>query len=298
MTQLRQFAIEDSADRELFSENEVSQLRLATTVRLCNLPLFNQGAIKLLTIASGDDGAMAEFETVFRSDPGLAAELLLLANSAAFGFRARIPSIGRALQFLGLERSRSLVSRIAMSFYLRTSSRKEVQAVWSHSIATAVIAEHLGEAGGWSMPMLFTAGLLHDVGTLGLFLTSRGQYPELIALKLADAEEARRIETILWGVSHTEAGALLADAWGFPASLRRCIRDHHGNVSASDDPLLSVVQQACRFASYLGYAEPFVATYGRTKDATAALPDDLARRPEFAPELLRDLITTQMALSS
>ena len=293
MTQMGQFTMEDSADREPFSENEISQLRVTTTVRLCNLPLFNQGAIKLLTIASADDGAMAEFETVFRSDPGLAAELLLLANSGAFGFRARISSIGRALQFIGLERSRSLASRIAMSFYLRTSSRKEVQAVWSHSIATAVLAEHIGVVTGRPMPILFTAGLLHDVGTLGLFLTSRGQYPELIALKLADVEEASRIETLLWGVSHTEAGAVLADAWGFPASLRRCISDHHGDVSASDDPLLSVVQLACGLASSLGYAEAFVAAGGRT----AVLPPDLARRPELAPELLQDLITTQMALS-
>src|ERR1035441_10623183 len=102
MTQMGQFTLEDSADREPFSENEISQLRVTTTVHLCNLPLFNQGAIKLLTIASADDGAMAEVETVFRSDPGLAAERLLLANSAAFGFRARIPRIGRPSQWTAM----------------------------------------------------------------------------------------------------------------------------------------------------------------------------------------------------
>src|ERR1019366_8723615 len=40
MTQMGQFTMEDSADREPFSENEISQLRVTTTVRLCNLPLF------------------------------------------------------------------------------------------------------------------------------------------------------------------------------------------------------------------------------------------------------------------
>jgi len=298
MAPLGQFTTEDSAHRQPLSENELLQLRVTTTIRLCNLPLFNQGAIKLLTVASENDGAMAEFEAVFRSDPGLAAELLLLANSALFGFRTKIPSIEQALRFLGLELSRSLVSRIAMSFYLRTSSRKEFQAVWSHSIATAALAEHIGAASGRSMSMLFTAALLHDVGTLGLLLTSQGQYPELIAMKLVDVEEAARIETLLWGVSHTEAGALLADTWGFPDSLRRCISDHHGIVGATEDPLLSVVQLACGLASSLGYPEALLAAGGRNEDPTAVLPPYLARRPDFAPERLHDLITVQMARSS
>ena len=292
------FELENAEFGEPLTEVEASQRRAAATSRLCNLPLFSRGAIRLLTIASDDDGAVAEFEEVFRSDPGLAAELLLFANSAQFGFQARISSIGHALSVLGLERARSLASRIAMSFYLRASSRKEVQVVWSHSIATAVLAEHIAAAKGCSKPMLFTAALLHDLGSLGLLLTSQSSYPELIALKLVDVRESARIETVLWGLNHAEAGGILADTWGFPSSLRRCMSEHHGHVNASEDPLLHVVQLACLLASSLGFPEVFASAGAHTQGPTAVLPPELVDRPEFGLARLHELIAAQIAPSN
>ena len=117
---------------------------------------------------------------------------------------------------------------------------------------------------------------------------------KLIALKFVDAGEAAACETALWGIGHTEAGAFLADTWGFPESLRRCITDHHGQVSASDDPLLHVVQLACGLATSLGYPEA-VAVTGLSESPTPLLPPDLIRRPDFAPERLHKLIANQLA---
>lgn len=282
-------------EQEPLTEEDIARLRAATTRRLGNLPLFNRSALKLLTIASDDDNAVASFEAVFRSDPGLAAEVLIVANSAEFGYWGRISSIEEALLVLGLDRARSLASRIAMSFYLRASSRKEVQAVWSHSVATAALAEHVASAGARPAPSAFTAGLLHDVGNLGLLLTSQRACPELIALKFVDAPEAAAFETTLWGIGHTEAGAFLADTWGFPESLRRCIADHHGEVGASDDPLLHVVQLACGLATSLGYPEA-VAVTGQADGPVPLLPPDLIRRPDFAPERLHELVAKQLVL--
>jgi HD-like signal output (HDOD) protein len=292
---MEEFRLEDPVIRPPLTEAEISRRRAATTSGLCHLPLFNQGAIKLLSIVSDDDQATADFEAVFRSDPGLAAELLLVANSAEFGFQARISSIRHALSVLGLERTRSLAARIAMSFYLRTSSREEVRAVWSHSIASAVLAEHIAAANALPTPGLYTAALLHDIGSLGLLLTSTSQYPELVALKLVDLQEANSIDTMFWGLSHMDAGILLADTWGFPTSLRRCISGHHGHVSASDDPVLNVVQLACRLAGCLGYPEVFLGADEKPEGPTAVLAEALPRRPEFTAERLQELISKQMA---
>ena len=181
-----------------------------------------------------------------------------------------------------------------MSFYLRSSSRQELRAVWSHSVATAVLAEHIVAVTAWSSPGFYTAGLVHDVGSPGLLLTSYDRYAGLIALKLVDVEEAARIERALFGVSHAEAGAFLADTWGFPAPLRRCISDHHGNVREADDLLLYVVQLACRLASSLGFPEAFVMPGQRTEDPMEVLPPDLGRPPEVSMQRLQDLIAAHM----
>lgn len=279
----------------LQSEEEIERRRVVTTNRLCNLPLFSQGAMKLLAIAIDDEGAKADFEDVFRSDPALASELLLLANSVEFGFRARISSIGHALMLLGLERTRSLASRIAMSFYLRSSTRKEVRTVWSHSVATAILAEYIVTLIAAPAPLFYTAALVHDVGSLGLLLTSHEQYAELIALKLVEHQAAIRIERTLFGLSHADAGGVLADHWGFPPALRRCMSDHHGQVSEFDDLLLNIVQVSCRLASALGFAEAFVDPSQRLENPIDVLPPDLRHRSEFSPERLYQLLATKMA---
>src|SRR5204862_5311982 len=98
-------------------------------------------ALRLLNIASDGNTAVAEFEKVFRSDPSLTTDLLLVANSAAYGPRSPIETIRHAITFLGVERVRTLASTIAFSYQLRgIPQTPSLAAVWTHSIATAVIA--------------------------------------------------------------------------------------------------------------------------------------------------------------
>src|SRR5580698_10487610 len=104
---------------ESLDEEDILTRRSRTFDRLSRLPVFSRTALKLLTIATEAESAREDFEAAFRSDPSLAADLLTLANSAEFGFRAKVASIPHAISLLGLERARSLACTIAMSFYLR-----------------------------------------------------------------------------------------------------------------------------------------------------------------------------------
>jgi HD-like signal output (HDOD) protein len=278
---------------EVPDEERVAERRAATTHRLAKLPVFNQAATKLLTIALGDDDALAEFEAVFRSDPVLAAELLVQANSAEFGFLSTVSSIDHALSLLGLERTRLLASRIAMSLYLRSSSKPEVVAVWSHSLSAALLAEHIVRVARWPAPMAYTAALLHDLGSLGLLLTSYDQYKELIALQPTSVQEALMLEKVFFGIDHTEAGEFLADNWRFPDCLRTCFRDHHGSGAAHTDQLTRIVRISCGLAASMGFPEPLLRCV--TGLPRAGLPPDLAARPEFAFEKLCALIAKNLS---
>jgi HD-like signal output (HDOD) protein len=169
------------------------------------LPHFRTSALNLLNLAADSEVAMPDIENVFLSDPALTTELLLAANSAEFGFRARIETVRHALTLLGLNRVRALASTVALQLYVQNVQRKgDLRGVWAHGVATAVIAESVGSLYG--SPGMYTAGLTHDLGRLGLRLVGGDKYAEYLSREFADLAEANVLEKSLFGMNHCEAG--------------------------------------------------------------------------------------------
>ena len=223
--------------------------------KLCKLPPFQTVAIQVLSVNADDDDALKRLESLFGSDPALAAELLATANSAEFGFRSRISTIRHALSVLGVERTRSLAVTIAMAGYIRTRlPRDAVRPLWEHAIASAVLAQHLAGRNGTSSTLLYTAGLTHDLGRLGLYASSRDAYQPLVNMEFRSVEEAEDMERRLLGVTHSEAGGFLTRSWGFPAILSDCARYHHAPPENGNEDI-RIVHQACQLADSMGYPE-------------------------------------------
>jgi putative nucleotidyltransferase with HDIG domain len=265
---------------------------------LARLPIFNQTALRLLTVATDSDSARADFDSAFRSDPSLAMDLLTTANSAEFGFRSQVASIGHALSLLGLERARSLACMIAMSFYLRTSIRADVSAFWKHSIVSAALAGHLAEVSSLSAPGPYTAAMLHDIGRLGLQMTSPQDYDTLADLPISAMDEALKIERVLFGMNHCEAGAAMSLAWGFPESMERHVRQHHGHAPPQEDPVTNLVQTACRLADGLGYPEFSVAPGAARSGLEEVLPSQFRKHAACSVERLDAVARTHLAVTN
>ncbi|HLK49880.1 MAG TPA: HDOD domain-containing protein [Bryobacteraceae bacterium] len=264
--------------------------------RLSRLPALRPSTLRLLSVSIDSDTAMAEFENVFRSDPVLAADLLILANSPAFGVRATVHNIRHAIALLGMERIRSLAFAVAVKGYLRTGRwANALQVSWRHSIATAVIAEALGAADENSVPLLYTAGLMHDVGRLALFQISAEKYGQVLTAEFGSVQEYLNLEKLLFGCAHDDAGAFLAAAWGFPTTLCDCIRFHHWDVAVHAGQLFELVGVACRVADSLGYPEVNRADLIREPDAVAALlPPRFRESPGLGADILQANIEKQL----
>jgi HD-like signal output (HDOD) protein len=239
-----------------------------TLKSLNRLPPFNETAVKLLARPLGADESLSRVEASFRSDPGLASQLLTAANSAAFGFRAQISTIRHALAVLGMDRIRSLVATIATSSYMRQFPAEAVRPIWSHAIATAVISEELaGYSDNLSGAALYTAGLTHDLGRLGLLASARGRYQSYLLDEFENRDQSEVREWEEFGVIHTVAGGLLTQLWGFPASLCAHAENHH-SVSGFDTEEDRIVRDACGLADAMGYPEVRLRT--RPEDEGAA----------------------------
>jgi HD-like signal output (HDOD) protein len=72
--------------------------------KLHSLPPLSASTVQILSLTLDSKSSLTDLEQVFRSDPGLTADLLRTANSTAFGVRARVSTILHALAILGLDR--------------------------------------------------------------------------------------------------------------------------------------------------------------------------------------------------
>ncbi len=265
--------------------------------RLSRLPVLRPSALSLLAVSLDSGSAISTFEKSFQSDPALAADLLIVANSALFGFRGRVQTVRHAIAMLGLERVRSLALTVAMQGYLRSGRWTEaIRGAWRHSIATAVLAEILESADHAAVPFLYTAGLMHDIGRLALFQISPEKYSQVLHGQFSSIQEYLHQETFLFDCAHDDAGAFLAMAWGLPIPLCDCIRFHHWDVAEHAGRLFELVAVACRLADVLGYPEVNRTNLEIGPDAVRSLlPARMRNSPALAPDLLQATIEAQLS---
>ncbi len=271
-------------------DGQLTAQHAATFKRLSKLPHFHTSALNLLILSTENGAALADIEKLFLSDPALTIDLLLVANSAEFGFRARVETVRHALTLLGLDRACALASTIALQLYVqKVQPKKDLRGMWAHSVAAAVIAESVGNLYG--LPGMYTAGLIHDLGRLGLLLVGGDKYVDCMSKEFTGHAEASALEKALFGMTHCEAGAFLAQTWGFPASLITHMANHHESREGTLADPQYLIQTACRLADSLGFLEV------RRQDLALApvLPERLRKRAELAPDRLNDQVRRRMA---
>jgi putative nucleotidyltransferase with HDIG domain len=187
---------------------------------------------RLAAIIAADEWSADEIEEVITLDPALTANLLRLANSAAFGSRGTITSVRHAVVRLGVGSVLSLA--VAASVQSRVDRPVPEYGLssgelWRHSVISALVAEQARPYCRLRVPPeAYTAALLHDIGKLVVarFLDAEtrellGHAREQGALTRVDAESE------VLGVHHGEIGGLVAQHWSLPESIAEGIQHHH-----------------------------------------------------------------------
>ena len=126
---------------------------------------------------------------------------------------------------------------------------EELRRCWQHTVATAVLADQIANACGEFASVAFTAGIVHDIGRLGLLVAYPAEYERVIRDAAARCLDLLDFERDEFGMDHAEAGRVLAERWGWRKSPGR----HHDPCEGTTLNLLSIVHVACRLADALGY---------------------------------------------
>jgi HD-like signal output (HDOD) protein len=258
---------------------------------LCRLPQFRPVALKLLKLVSQDDVDFAQVARLLSSDPAFSAEVLALANSPLYSPACPATSLTRAIVMLGLDRTRSLTLTTAMQAFVgNVQMTPELHRSWRHSLACALVAERLGPFYGISADHGYTAGLMHDLGRLGLLKSYPRPYAILLGGAYDTAGQILDAERRLFQVDHCQAGLWLTRSWGFPEEFQKITAHHHACRIGREEGTVGLAGAACLLADLLG----FQSVNCRLPAGFAELMRDIPGQPQFDMEELREKILDRL----
>lgn len=220
-----------------------SQLR--ALVQQCGALPALPGAIGAILDLAGDvNSSLDDLEKAIVCDLSCAARVLQTANSAFYGSGRAVTSIRRAILLLGFNLIREITLSLPAFDSLLTCDADEIAAITGlslHSRAVGALCRRIAyDVPSIDADLAFCAGLLHDLGRVVLLHLFPKEYSQcLIQLEETSDHNLIQIERELLGVSHTEAGFWLAEAWHLPSPLVRIIARHHHTHSTH--PLVMVV---------------------------------------------------------
>jgi putative nucleotidyltransferase with HDIG domain len=219
------------------------------------VPPFPAVAHRILAMVNEPDTNISKLSELVKVDPSFAAELLRFANSALLGGRRKVRSLPLAIIVVGLDRVKTMATLVSLNRMVRHSVSKDaLRKVWIHSLVTALIAEEISRVSGIARESAYTAGLLHNLGTLGLMSAYPDEYSRMLEVSNDFGFDLLRTEQDLFEIDHCMAGAFLAQDWDFPDELAAAIAAHHDEPFSRVSDLDCLVQVSWRLADTLGYA--------------------------------------------
>jgi len=261
--------------------------------KAASLPCAPDIIPKILPLLEKADVSASALSEIISRDPGSAAAVLQLANSAYFG-RTKCDALNEAFLRLGTrEISRIVVGGIVGRWASAPVAGYgwELGGLCAHSFTVAIAAEAIArERGAACQKMAYTAGLLHDVGKLGMAYACAQHFDHVRKLQKDSDISWRELEYSVFGFDHTDVGAALMRRWNFPLSLVAVAEFYPRPqfVTGPDQELVLLVHAAKNLATNIGVG---VGEDGFLNEMNAPLLLEQGYTADFFNSLLPDIVT-------
>ena len=241
-------------DPEADSRKErVPQSAAATAARAHGARPFPYAAAKVLTLTAKADFDVAAVVTVLESDAPMAARILRVVNSPAFGLRTRCRSIKHAVPLLGSRGVREAAIAGSVLNLFPGDGTLAWNGLHEHATLVGALARRL--APEWRLPgdEMFTAAFLHDIGKW-ILLEQDPSYAAVLA-DHPSFEGTLEAERERFGFDHAELTQYMLAAWQIPAPIPRIVGLHHDPAAAySESANLALRVAVLRLADRLAHA--------------------------------------------
>ncbi len=199
--------------------------------KLKEIPTLSAVAAQLNQMLRDPQVSTKRIVEVLSTDQVLVSQILKVANSSYYAVPGGVKNIQKALNFMGMNTITQMVLGVSVHslFKERKSANFSLTEFWRHALGVAVCAQVIAKRTRLvDAEEAFTAGLLHDVGKLGLYQANPSAFDTLVTL-------ARETNGSFYAnegeMNHAVLGAILGEMWGLPPVLRTAIRYHHAEES-------------------------------------------------------------------
>ena len=149
--------------------------------------------------------------------------MLRLANSPRYSPSHTVTSLGDASASLGLRALRDLTLSASMVGAFPALKDFDRLSFWRGTLAVAAYAQPIARALDLDEDMAYLGGLMLRTGQLLMWMVEPAQARSVVT-RAIDLDSRIGYETLVFGCSHPEVTAELAQHWKFPAVLVEAFR--------------------------------------------------------------------------
>jgi len=201
-----------------------------------NMPTLPAVAVRIMEICQQPEPDLPAAARVIATDPGLSARLLRMANSPILGAHHQVTTISHAIAMLGFNSLRSLAISLSLGPSLKAGDQRWFRTTWKRSALAAVSARSLASKLGYpEVEEAFLAGLMQDIGMVGLACFDTAGYSAILESSLASHSNLIEREREQYECDHAEVGRWLAGRWNLPSSFAAVIgASHRGGLARNE----------------------------------------------------------------
>jgi putative nucleotidyltransferase with HDIG domain len=223
------------------------------------MPAFPKSVQQVVQLTSDINASAKDIVRVIECDPVMTVKILKSINSSFYGLPQKVTSVQRAVVYIGLNTIKNIALGVAAMGILNANNKANFNTsnFLLHSLSTAAISKMLAERIGLSAiesSDCFVAGLLHDFGKV-VFAEFM---PDEFKLALEKSKELQlplhQTELEFIGLSHTQAGKMLAEKWELSETLIDAIAHHH-DLGPSQNALRDCVFAANQISKHMQFGD-------------------------------------------
>lgn len=220
--------------------------------------------IKIIHTLNTPDFSYSEVASIINRSPGLAGELIKVVNSPIYNRGIPITNLNQTLARLGKSTTKALLFLYSSKVGLEKDPYlyKLSLSIVDHSYSVGVIASYLSQRYFPDPDLAFMAGLLHDIGKLGIMKALAGAFRENSEQLVGCEINEDSFSDIFPGL-HERAGAFIASRWLLDPVIITAIAHHHdyATVGFNEDEdlgrqLACLINLSDTIAKMLGHGQP------------------------------------------
>lgn len=225
------------------------------------IPASAQVLAQLGQLLMDVNSGLEEIAVLLKRDTALAARIIRISNSAAYGSGLRVASIEDAVSRVGFAEVYRLtgIASAAQVFdhdlTLYTISGSLLRA---NTLVTALAIEALAKRVGVDSRAAYTAGLMRSAGKVVLDKLAKQTSPYIQTFSQSDQSHVLEWERGLFDTTNADVAAMILDSWHFPASVVNPVRDQYllTKPTGSYVRATNLLNIAAGLAVEYGYALP------------------------------------------